>query len=58
MVGLVVGLLQAVTQVHDPTLAFVPKLVAILAVLGVLLPWLMQYLLQYAAELFARTPYW
>ena len=57
-VGLIVGLLQAVTQVHDPTLAFVPKLVAILAVLGVMLPWLMQRLLQYAAELFAHTPYW
>jgi flagellar biosynthetic protein FliQ len=57
-VGLIVGLLQAVTQVHDPTLAFVPKLVAILAVLGVMLPWLMQHLLQYAGELFAHAPYW
>ena len=54
--GLVVGLLQAMTQVHDQTLAFVPKLVAILTVLALLLPWLMQHLLQYAAELFARVP--
>ena len=58
VVGLLVGLLQAVTQVHDATLSFVPKLVAILAVVGLLLPWLMQSLVQYSTELFARVPHW
>ncbi|MBN2217891.1 MAG: flagellar biosynthetic protein FliQ, partial [Pirellulales bacterium] len=40
VVGLVIGLLQALTQVQEQTIAFVPKLVAMFAVLLLALPWL------------------
>ena len=57
VVGIVVGLLQSVMQLHDQTLTFVPKLIAILAVLTAMLPWLMQHLTQYAAEMFSGVHY-
>ena len=56
VVGLLVGLLQAVTQVHDQTLSFVPKLVAVLAVFAAMLPWFLEYLAGYATSLFGRVP--
>ncbi len=52
LVGLAGGLLQAVTQIQEQTLAFVPKFLAILAVFLLTLPWAMDVLLRYAAGLF------
>ncbi len=57
VVGIVIGLLQSVMQLHDQTLTFVPKLLAILAVLTAMLPWLMQHLTQYASEMFSGVHY-
>lgn len=57
VVGLVTGILQAVTQIHDQSLSFVPKLVAMLAAFGLLLPWVMQHLSEYAGELFSTSPW-
>lgn len=52
VVGLVLSLLQAVTQIQEQTLTFVPKIVA-MAVAGVLfLPWIAQRMLDYSARLF------
>lgn len=55
-VGLVVGLLQTVTQVQDQTLALVPKLVAVVAAIGVCLPWLIQRMVEYSQVLFTNIP--
>ena len=57
LVGVVVGMIQAVTQVHDQVLSFAPKLLVVLAVFSLLLPWLMQQLSQYASTLFTAVPY-
>lgn len=38
-VGISVGALQAATQVNEPTLTFVPKVIAVGAVAGLILPW-------------------
>lgn len=46
--GMLVGLLQALTQIQDQTVAFVPKLLAMAAVLIVCLPWLLERLTHYA----------
>ncbi|MDW7711422.1 MAG: flagellar biosynthesis protein FliQ [Deferrisomatales bacterium] len=51
-VGILVGLMQAVTQVQEQTLTFVPKFFAVLAVFLLTLPWALGVLLRYAAELF------
>ena len=54
VVGLVVSIFQAVTQVNEMTLTFVPKVIAIFAVLIVLGPWMLQMLLAYTANTFAQ----
>lgn len=52
VVGIFVSLLQAVTQIQEQTLTFVPKIVAMVAAIILLFPWMGQYLLDYAARMF------
>jgi len=47
VVGLVVSVLQAMTQVHDQTLSFIPKILSMAAVVFLLLPWLLEVLTSY-----------
>lgn len=42
LIGLIISIFQAATQIHEQTLTFVPKLVAIAVVLIVLGPWMME----------------
>ncbi len=56
VVGLVVSVLQAATQVQEQTLSFAPKLVAVALTLVVLGPWLGAEVVRYAAALFERIP--
>lgn len=55
-VGLIVSVGQALTQVQEQTLTFVPKLLAVAIVFLLALPWLLQVLVQYTAELFRGIP--
>lgn len=48
VVGLAVSLLQAVTQIQEQTLSFIPKIIAVAATLFFLLPWLLAVITQYA----------
>ena len=52
VVGLIVSLLQAVTQLQDQTLSFVPKIAAMGAVLLYAFPWMLDRGTGYATELF------
>jgi len=54
VIGLVVSILQVVTQVQDPSIAFVPKLIAFVIALVLLAPWMMNRLTSYATSLLAR----
>ena len=54
VVGLIVSIVQAVTQVNEMTLTFVPKVIAIFVVLIVMGPWMLQMLLGYTANTFAQ----
>jgi flagellar biosynthetic protein FliQ len=56
VVGLVVSLFQAVTQIHEMTLTFVPKIVAVLLSLLFLLPWMMQKMVSYTEQLITQLP--
>jgi flagellar biosynthetic protein FliQ len=56
LIGLTVSILQAVTQIQEQTLAFVPKLVGISAVFLLALPWILQLLVKYTTELFRSLP--
>jgi flagellar biosynthetic protein FliQ len=56
LAGLVIGLFQALTQVQDQTVAFVPKIVAMLAAMLVCLPWAVQKLIEYSEQLLRNIP--
>jgi flagellar biosynthetic protein FliQ len=56
LVGLAVSILQAVTQIQEQTLAFVPKLVGVSAVFLLALPGIIQLLVKYTTELFRSIP--
>ena len=55
-VGLLIGLAQALTQVQDQTVAFVPKIVAMVAALLLCLPWLTQKMMEYSQQLIINIP--
>jgi flagellar biosynthetic protein FliQ len=56
VVGVVISLLQAVTQVQEMTLVFVPKIVACLVVLVAALPWMINILVSFTHHLFSNIP--
>ena len=51
LVGLIIGVLQAVTNVQEATLSYIPKMVAIFGVFIVLMPWLLRLMIGYSASL-------
>jgi flagellar biosynthetic protein FliQ len=56
VVGLAISILQAVTQVNEMTLSYVPKIAAIALVLIIAGPWMLQTLLDFTAQLFTSLP--
>jgi len=56
VVGLLVSLFQAVTQINEATLAFVPKLVAAMAVFAIAGPWMLSMLVDYIRRTFEAIP--
>jgi flagellar biosynthetic protein FliQ len=56
VVGLVVSIFQAATQINEMTLSFIPKLLAIIAALVVAGPWMIGYFVAYMRRLFESIP--
>jgi flagellar biosynthetic protein FliQ len=56
LVGLVVSILQAATQIHEQTLSFVPKLLAAFATLGLAGPWMLSTLVDYIRQTLMSIP--
>lgn len=56
VIGLVISLIQATTQVQEQTLTFVPKLVAVMLVLALTAPWAMTQLIQFTQVIFEQFP--
>ena len=56
VVGLVISVFQAVTQIQEMTLAIVPKMVAVLIALVVAYPWLLETLTRYPTQIFLTIP--
>ncbi|MBO8162468.1 MAG: flagellar biosynthesis protein FliQ [Brevibacillus sp.] len=54
LVGLAVSIFQATTQIQEQTLAFIPKIVAILVALMIFGPWMLQLLVEFAMSIFAN----
>jgi flagellar biosynthetic protein FliQ len=56
VVGLIISIFQAATQINESTLQFVPKLLAMFVVLLLAGPWMLQYLIDYIQRLFGSIP--
>jgi flagellar biosynthetic protein FliQ len=56
LVGLVISLFQAVTQINEATLAFVPKLMAAVAVFAMAGPWMLNMLVEYIRRVIEAIP--
>ena len=57
MVGLLVSMFQAATQINEMTLSFIPKLLVTLATLMVAGPWMLRLILEYTSKLIHDIPY-
>jgi flagellar biosynthesis protein FliQ len=56
VVGLLVGIFQAATQINEMTLSFIPKLLAMAAVLVITGPWMLNQLVSYTRSLIQSIP--
>lgn len=56
VVGLVVSVFQAATQINEMTLSFIPKLVGVFVAVVVSGPWILQLLIDYTQRLFGSIP--
>jgi flagellar biosynthetic protein FliQ len=56
IIGLVVSIFQAATQINEQTLSFIPKLVGIFVALVVAGPWMLEIMLDYMREVFSGIP--
>ena len=56
VVGLVVSIFQAATQIHEATLSFVPKMIAAVAVLMFAGPWMLSTLVEYLQRMLQAIP--
>jgi flagellar biosynthetic protein FliQ len=52
VVGIVISILQAITQINEQTLTFVPKMVAVILTLIVMGPWMLRIMQEYAISVF------
>ena len=56
-VGLIVSVFQAMTQIQEQTLAFIPKILAVFLALVFFGPWMLTLLLDYTRDLFQQLPH-
>ena len=56
VVGIAISLFQAVTQIQEMTLVFVPKIVAVMVVLVATLPWMINIMVTYTHNLISNIP--
>jgi flagellar biosynthetic protein FliQ len=56
VIGLLIGLFQAATQINEATLSFIPKLLAVFATAVIAGPWMLGLVLDYMRNLFSSIP--
>jgi flagellar biosynthetic protein FliQ len=56
LIGLIVSVFQAATQINEQTLSFIPKLVGIFLILLLAGPWMLQIMVDYVRRLFESIP--
>jgi len=56
LVGLVVSIFQAVTQINEMTLTFIPKIIAVAAAMAIFMPWMIRTLVDFTTRLITSLP--
>jgi len=56
VIGLGVSLFQAVTSIHEQTLSFVPKVLGIVAILIIALPWIVRSMIEFTTMMIEKMP--
>lgn len=56
LVGVLIGMLQAATQINEMTLSFIPKLAAIAAVMVIAGPWMLRLMVDFTRDLYQSIP--
>lgn len=56
VIGLAISLFQAVTSIHEQTLAFVPKALGVIGIMLLLLPWIVRTLMEFTTAVIMKMP--
>jgi len=56
IIGLIISILQAITQVHEMTLTFIPKIAVVAISLIIFLPWIMNLVVDFTIRLYGMIP--
>jgi flagellar biosynthetic protein FliQ len=56
LAGLIIGMLQAATQIHEQTLSFIPKLLLLVVALFAAGPWMLRVLTDFTRDLYTSIP--
>ncbi len=56
VVGIAISLFQAVTQIQEMTLTFVPKIIAVFAAIIIAAPWMTEHMISFTRNLFSMIP--
>lgn len=57
-VGILVSIMQAITQINEATLTFIPKMISVVVVLMLMAPWMLKTIQEYAINIFANLGNW
>ena len=56
LMGLIVSILQATTQIQEQSLSFIPKLIVVILLIIVLAPWIINIMVGFTTEIFSKLP--
>lgn len=56
LVGIIISILQAATQIQEQTLTFVPKIIVVIAAILIFGPWMLTVITQFTQNLFSELP--
>jgi len=56
IMGIIISIFQAVTQIHEMTLTFIPKIAAVTIVLIILMPWMLSIIVNFTVKLLVSLP--
>ncbi|MBO8130540.1 MAG: flagellar biosynthesis protein FliQ [Candidatus Marinimicrobia bacterium] len=56
LVGLAIAIFQAITSIHEMTLTFIPKIAVVGLVLLILMPWILNMIMDFVQEVYSQIP--